>query len=386
METNNYNSNGYLASISAGGATRYTLVAMNARQQITAASYGITAAFGFDAYGFPTSSSYGPVQDYRYSFNPVTGNLNSRQNYLRSKSESFTYDRGFTGHEWLPWFNLYNMNGRLYDPVVRRFLSPDENVQMPDFSQNFNRYSYCLNNPLIYTDPNGEWFFSLILPGVGTVIDVFLWSATIDYATQAITNYVTREPGESFKDWAWKDIDWLDAGVSGVAGIATMGLDKVYKAGKIGKTFYRVGQVGVNAGLPAISARYDWKSASDGEKFTVNRGDKFWTEYSYTVVKQYTATQATNNIIKHWYSDKPWVLNNNPVKKQVLEGLFDLPASVGAGWWSHKYYDSRQVVPEPPQVPLLPGETPLPDNWWENINNYSPNNQDIQKSLQLNKF
>ncbi|MGC9355690.1 MAG: DUF5675 family protein, partial [Mariniphaga sp.] len=64
--------------------------------------------------------------------------------------------RGFTGHEWLPWFDLINMNGRLYDPVVGRFLSPDENVQMPDFSQSFNRYSYTFNNPLKYTDPNGE--------------------------------------------------------------------------------------------------------------------------------------------------------------------------------------------------------------------------------------
>jgi RHS repeat-associated protein len=27
---------------------------------------------------------------------------------------------------------------------------------MPDFSQSFNRYSYCLNNPLKYTDPTGE--------------------------------------------------------------------------------------------------------------------------------------------------------------------------------------------------------------------------------------
>jgi RHS repeat-associated protein len=65
--------------------------------------------------------------------------------------------RGFTGHEWLPWFNLYNMNGRLYDPVVGRFLSADNYVQAPGFSQSFNRYSYALNNPLKYTDPDGEW-------------------------------------------------------------------------------------------------------------------------------------------------------------------------------------------------------------------------------------
>lgn len=66
------------------------------------------------------------------------------------------FHRGYTGHEMLPEFGLINMNGRLYDPYLARFLSPDNYVQMPDFSQSFNRYSYCLNNPLKYVDPDGE--------------------------------------------------------------------------------------------------------------------------------------------------------------------------------------------------------------------------------------
>jgi len=66
--------------------------------------------------------------------------------------------RGYTGHEMLNMFGLINMNGRLYDPDLGRFLSPDNYVQMPDNSQNFNRYSYCLNNPLKYNDPSGEFF------------------------------------------------------------------------------------------------------------------------------------------------------------------------------------------------------------------------------------
>ena len=49
--------------------------------------------------------------------------------------------RGFTGHEHLPWFGLINMNARLYDPLLGRFLAPDPFVQDPDFTQNFNRYS-----------------------------------------------------------------------------------------------------------------------------------------------------------------------------------------------------------------------------------------------------
>ena len=68
------------------------------------------------------------------------------------------FHRGYTGHEMLPEFDLINMNGRLYDPMIGRFLSPDNYVQEPDNSQNFNRYSYCLNNPLKYTDPSGELF------------------------------------------------------------------------------------------------------------------------------------------------------------------------------------------------------------------------------------
>ena len=46
-------------------------------------------------------------------------------------------------------------NGRVYDPVIGRFLSPDPYIQAPYFAQNFDRYSYVLNNPLKYIDPSG---------------------------------------------------------------------------------------------------------------------------------------------------------------------------------------------------------------------------------------
>lgn len=46
---------------------------------------------------------------------------------------------------------LINMNGRMYDPTFSCFLSPDNYIQSPDFSQNFNRYAYCWNNPLRYS-------------------------------------------------------------------------------------------------------------------------------------------------------------------------------------------------------------------------------------------
>ena len=66
--------------------------------------------------------------------------------------------RGYTEYEMLNDFDIINMNGRLYDSVLGRFLSPDNFVQMPDNAQSYNRYSYYLNNPLKYTDPSGEAF------------------------------------------------------------------------------------------------------------------------------------------------------------------------------------------------------------------------------------
>lgn len=63
--------------------------------------------------------------------------------------------RGYTGHEHLSEFNLINMNGRVYDPVLGRFLSPDPFIQFPGVADGHNRYAYVMNNPLLYTDPSG---------------------------------------------------------------------------------------------------------------------------------------------------------------------------------------------------------------------------------------
>ena len=75
------------------------------------------------------------------------------------------------------------MNGRVYDPAIAMFLSPDNYIQDPTNSQNYNRYTYCLNNPLIYTDPSGYMTWKGILGtiginivGIGTGIATFAFS------------------------------------------------------------------------------------------------------------------------------------------------------------------------------------------------------------------
>jgi RHS repeat-associated protein len=74
----------------------------------------------------------------------------------------FTFiTRGFTGHEHYPELKIINMNARLYDPMIARFFSPDNFVQIPEFTQAYNRYSYCLNNPLKYVDQTGNTWYDV---------------------------------------------------------------------------------------------------------------------------------------------------------------------------------------------------------------------------------
>ncbi|KXH82954.1 RHS repeat-associated core domain-containing protein [Chryseobacterium kwangjuense] len=67
------------------------------------------------------------------------------------------------------------MNGRLYDPLLRRFLNADENIQDPTNTQNYNKYGYVMNNPLMYNDPNGECF----VPLFGVLVSTWVTGAVV---------------------------------------------------------------------------------------------------------------------------------------------------------------------------------------------------------------
>ena len=66
------------------------------------------------------------------------------------------------------------MNGRVYDPVLGRMLSPDPVTQAPENGQNYNRYTYANNNPLKYTDPSGNTSPQTTAPGVAHFGEEFL--------------------------------------------------------------------------------------------------------------------------------------------------------------------------------------------------------------------
>ena len=140
--------------------------------------------------------------------------------------EYFPLSRGYTGHEHLDKFVLINMNGRMYDAALCRFLSPDPYVQVPDYSQNFNRYSYALNNPLVYTDPSGEFIFSALIPVFGVFIDAACWGAVLGGA--GYTASVGFSDG-GFNNWDWGQFG-KSVGIGAISGMATAGIGSAFGA------------------------------------------------------------------------------------------------------------------------------------------------------------
>lgn len=122
-------------------------------------------------------------------------------------------DRGYTGHEHLLGVGLINMNGRIYDNKLHKFLQPDNNIQDPYNTQNYNRYGYVMNNPTKYTDPTGEfwqYFFAALFnsyaAGVqasGGQLNPFNWGSTTwtNVALGAVSSLATQIATNSFNSY-----------------------------------------------------------------------------------------------------------------------------------------------------------------------------------------
>lgn len=100
-------------------------------------------------------------------------------------------DRGYTDHEHLDEVGLVHMNGRIYDPVLGRFLSADPFIQSPYNLQSYNRYAYVMNNPFMYTDPSGYFslskFFKKIVRPVIAIAAIYVLGPGGYYGVAGVT-------------------------------------------------------------------------------------------------------------------------------------------------------------------------------------------------------
>jgi len=66
---------------------------------------------------------------------------------------------------------LYYLKSRYYSPKVRRFINPDSEIGDVGNIDSYNLFAYCINNPVMYSDPSGnmpEWLKWTI--GIGIIV------------------------------------------------------------------------------------------------------------------------------------------------------------------------------------------------------------------------
>ena len=200
------------------------------------------------------------------------------------------FDRGYTGHEHLESVGLINMNGRVYDPMLHRFLQADSMVQEPYNTQNYNRYGYCLNNPLKYTDISGEDFGITFAISMGVALAVYFGDALINdrpitfrgIATTVVTTAVS-------------------AGISYGIGSAVVGINNLY----------------VRATVQALA-----HGTAQGT-LTAIQGGKFWTGF---------ATGSLSSVMSSLWQGGEHITDRGDftMKREIINGIGGAePGSIG---------------------------------------------------------
>lgn len=257
---------------------------------------------------------------------------------------------GYTGHEHIYGLGIINCNARLYDPVLGRFLAPDPLIQDPASTQNFNRYSYCLNNPLKYTDESGEV--------IGTLMTAF-WRLPFTFIAsgfQALINGIKEKSLEG----AWNGFkdEWKQYG------------KRVANAAKIDLGYFKTdSNKSVLSNLWTIVSRFTlelpqtrlgnltahlrnnlWRTNVDyyQESTLVNRDDNSYWEWGFTLGsyingKNLVANPDINGTFAHEYGH----VKQSKYLGRYYITIVGIPSLVGTGLngvWRHDHHSEWYEV------------------------------------------
>jgi hypothetical protein len=147
---------------------------------------------------------------------------------------------------------------------------------MPDFTQNFNRYSYALNNPLKYTDPDGEFFW--IPFAIGAIVGGY-------------TGYkIADAKGYDMGDWQAYGYMLGGAAIGGFSGalgaeIATAGGFMANTSAMVFSSYsYSMGMSALSGGMiqPSVNFGFGSYNFGTGEfNYLFDGGNKWYEDLSY---------------------------------------------------------------------------------------------------------
>ena len=168
--------------------------------------------------------------------------------------------KGYTGHNMVNDFEVIHMGGRTYNPILGRFMQADPFVQAPNNLQNYNRYSYVLNNPMSYSDPSGYFFKKLMkVTGVTAAMKFLASNALLNGIVMVALNFIPGCQG------------WCTALYSAVQSYAVTGsLGGALRAGAFAYVGGMIGGLGDLGGVTGALA-----SGVAGGALSVLQGGKF---------------------------------------------------------------------------------------------------------------
>ncbi len=266
------------------------------------------------------------------------------------------FARGYTGHEHLTQFGLINMNGRMYDPITSQMLSPDPFNQNPNFTQNYNRYTYAYGNPLKYSDPSGYLTIWDVVAVVAIVVGIILLVSTgpiggavigaglLHFATAASEyqytgdwNAASTRAGITFNfttDAPWgsnkKDAP-VDFGITeydnALANQASQGNDPDFNNGGQlyafnGNTYQQIGNQnpttgkGSISGLPNVNPK-DFPGVQINVSMLANISGKGWFDSKTNTIN--VPKGATNSYVQHEYGHYLQSINFSTKQYSAIE-------------------------------------------------------------------
>jgi RHS repeat-associated protein len=184
--------------------------------------------------------------------------LPQHQDGLNSGGQPYKY----TGQEFDGMHGMltYDYHARIYDAQLGRFMTMDPRAES---YYDISPYAYCLNNPMIYTDPDGEF----IWPIINGVKD-FLRNTFVKVWTQGFNAWSNGDNWHSTK-MAWKiDMGLFQGDFKQIVSRFTWELPQTllgYTVSGVHNTFDGVKSVTYYGGATAVeSYSKDWKGLGLG--------------------------------------------------------------------------------------------------------------------------